>query len=233
VTWLAEPVDLVGALERNGPLIHSGGYLQMTGASFNPLEAIIPKFGTGVELLYVKDDPDPSAWNGYGVLQGFSRDTNSYRDLVISGRNVTINANGGKLNLPTSSVQQLKGQYVNVTGWQIPSQNVWYETPVQADVACTAGYVYRVEACGVINFSATGLLCYLGLAYNGTGLSSLQAIQIPTGTGVMNYSMIAYFTAVPTGTMRFATWMHSANVVGTGGFWPSAAQSLYVTEQRA
>jgi len=217
----------------NGPVVHTGGYLHIQGAAFNPTETIQPKVGTGVELLYIRDTPEPSAWNGYGILHAYSRDTASYRDLIITGRNVTINANGGKLALPAGSVQSLKGQYVGTTGWQVPAQNVWYETPVQVDVACTAGYVYRVEACGVINFSATGLLCYLGLAYNGTGLNSLQAIQFPTGAGIMNYSMLAYFAYVPTGTMRFAVWMHSANVGGTGGFWPSAAQSLYVTEQRA
>lgn len=217
----------------NGPVVHTGGYLQMTGALFNPPESIIPKFGTGVELLYVKDNPNPAAANGYGLLQAYSRDTSTYRDLVITGRTINLSVPaGGKVYLPAESANAFVGGIRWIGGWDIPQVNVWNETPVQVTATLT-GRTVRVEACGSIK-GATNALIYMGFGVDGTCiLDSMTAAQVVANNVHFGWAMVGYFlpSQAPAGVRRISVFMYS-NVAGSG-FWTGAYNSLYVTEQRA
>lgn len=219
-----------GVLSHNGPSLFAGGYLQITGALFNPPESIIPKLGTGVELLYVKDNPNPAAANGYGLLQGYSRDTNTYRDLYITGRNVTIGVNGGKLALPANSVQYLVGYARATSSYTIPAAG-WGETDVQFSPSWS-GATARIEwEVNMLSGPGVGTVHHVGLGIDGAlTWPSIGAYSSPGSGYVVRLSGVLYNQAPTTGVHRIAIWIYGP---AGAGLWNGAYSSLAVTEQRA
>lgn len=185
-----------------------------------------PMQGAGVEIVY-------SPVGLAGSIICYDRSLNQWRDLNLFGKNINLTPQeGGKVTMPSGTAQALLNQFTGTSAWQIPAQNSWYETPSQITVTTQAGATHRIEATGPTNWSAAGMLIYMGLGVDGgINYPSLWACTVPTG-GVVCYSMIMYVSGLAAGSHRFSVWMYMANS-GTGGFWPNAYQSLFVTEQRA
>lgn len=135
----------------------------------------------------------------------------------------------GKATLPAGTAQALLGSYTQGSNWQVPSINVWYESVAQVTVTCTTGAIQRFEASGTLNFSG-GQTVYVSPGMDGAVTQSTWAFAFQTNT-VVTYTTLVYFTGVAAGPHRFSVHLHST--AGTGGFWPNAVQTLYVTEQRA
>jgi hypothetical protein len=127
------------------------------------------------------------------------------------------------------SAQALIGQLTGPSGAQIPGTNAWYESPQQVTAFCLSGTTIRAEATGQPNFSG-GQTVYMAVAVDGGVGTSMWVHQFNQNT-VVNYTIIWYFTGLSGNTThRFAVAWYST--AGTGGFWPSASQALWVTEQR-
>ena len=124
--------------------------------------------------------------------------------------------------------QRLIGSKVAGSSWQVPSTNVWYETDQSVTVPCSPGAAQWFEATGTLNFSG-GQTVYISPGLDGSPTQSVWTYTFPSNQ-VVTYHARWYFTGL-LGTHRFAVLIHST--AGTGGFWSSAAQTLFISEQRA
>jgi len=216
----------------NGPVVHTGGYLHVQGAAFNPVETVQPKLGTGIEMFYVRDEPVPSAANGYGVLQAYSRETMTYRDLVISGKDVRIqNPGGGRTILPAGTAQALVGNWYTASGWVIPSANQWYESEVRANYTIASSPLVRFEFCLTLNTTIAGTVIYVGLGIDGVlTWASICVTGFPTAGLPQVVSGFMYHQGHPLGIHRASIWLYTS---GGGRFDAGASSGLWITEQRA
>jgi len=210
----------------NGPVVHTGGYLHVQGANHNPPETIVPKLGTGVELLYVKDDPNPAAANGYGLLQAYSRDRASFRPLYIHGDPLYLE---GNVRLPAGSAQALIGQWHQGSGWRLPASSQWLETDVRAS-STWSGAPLRIEwqACvQVVGHEAI----YVGLGIDGSLTWANEGAWIGAASGDFNtLTGVMYHVSVTPGVHRISLWLYGT---AGAGMYGGNNSSIWVTEQRA
>ena len=191
---------------------------------------LTPSSGAGVEFVYI----EPT-----GYVQSLARNPVVWKDLNISGKNITFYANGGAVNLPVNTiktadiqanaVQQLHGSYRSAASWAIPSISAWYESPVQV-TATVGGGVVRVEATGAFQGNTAGQVILLGLMVDGVmWIDSLLTVGTATANQVLGYSFACYVTPTA-GSHRFALAVYLT--AGTAQFWTSCYQHLWVTEQK-
>jgi hypothetical protein len=191
---------------------------------------LYPQSGRGLELLY-----DQTAKQG--LIYSYDRDAQVWTDLNLTGKNVMLNAPGGKVSLPAGTVQSTVG-----TRWigtyNLPAAGTWYESPVQQTATVTAGNMVRVEASGTVGHSVAGGIVYVGVGIDGaiaTGGDSMFCCQPNNGGGntITGYSFCAYLSSqiATSGAHRFAVFLHT-NAVGAS-MWAGGYQYIWVTEQRA
>ncbi|HZT54998.1 MAG TPA: hypothetical protein VFA35_02140 [Burkholderiaceae bacterium] len=184
-----------------------------------------PQSGRGTELGF-------QSTAAYGYLQVIDRDSQTWLDLQVSARNITLTATSGKVSLPAGTAQQLIGSYRAIAGWNIPATSAWYESVAQVN-ATTTGGVLRLEACGTVTHSVATAIMYIGLMIDGNpGYADSQTAVQPSLNGqLMPYSIIYYLGGLAAGAHRFSIMLYSPNM--GAGLWSGAFQNLYVTEQRA
>lgn len=223
------PVLAVGQGERsNGRQQLGSGLVTHRGIidsnSFRATGNLWPQHGAGLELIY--DQPSKT-----GYLQSYDRDASAYTDLNVTGKNVTLATNGGKVTLPAGTTQQLLGTYRQIAAWNIPATGAWYESNAQVSATTTGGLV-RLEACGSLTHPAANAVIYVGFMTDGSVTAdSLTVASSGTANWVSPYSIVYYFS--PSAALhRFSICLYT-NIAGASGFWSGAYQNLFVTEQRA
>lgn len=185
---------------------------------------LYPQSGRGLELTF-----SPTSSNG--SLQCYDRDTSAWLDLNINGKNINLNANGGKVSLPAGTAQQVLGSYRNLVNWNIPATSVWYESPVQCNVTATGGLL-RLEATGFVSHSVATAIVYVGFMLDGASAFDSQALAQPTiANANVPYSIIAYHQTAA-GPHRWSVMLYTPSG-GPAGMSTAAYQTMYVTEQRA
>ena len=192
---------------------------------------LYPQSGAGLELIYFQNNPPTTPMNG--TLQSYDRDAAAYTDLAISGKNITLQAQGGKVSLPAGSAQAVVGSWYQASGWSVPAAGQWLEseTPIQVS-ATTSGSPVRLETCGTLVCGLANQLIYVGMGIDGTIPLDSQMVQsLPTVNAVVGFCAIGYLTP-SAGLHRFSTFLYM-NAGPGGGLWAGGYHSLWVTEQRA
>jgi len=210
-------LDVTKGYERmsSGLWTHKGS---IDTASLRVTKAMYPSNGAGIEFTYA---------NNIGTIYPYDRDVGSYTDLTISGRNITLLPQGGKVSLPAGTAQNLIGEYFAAPAWSLPQTNAWLETPLQV-TGPFSGKRTRLDWRVTLNVTA---LCtvFSGIGIDGTiqwtlGLHTFQANEYATLCGTM-------YTAPSAATHRIGVFLN-ANITGVS-LTTSAYQILTVTEQVA
>lgn len=181
--------------------------------------------GSGLELAHY---PKLSS-----NVQSYDRDTSTWLDLNLYGKNIGLNPQGGKVSMPAGSAQALLGYYWNPVGWTVPQVNVWTESPVQASFTSSGTYPWRIEWGCTIGNPTKGAVVYVGVGIDGAiTFPSLALFHVPEANYLTTVSGTAYLTTPP------AAGPHRAGIfiyTGTAGTAINAGAyaTLWVTEQRA
>jgi len=201
-----------------------------------------PGAGAGMELGH------QTGPTGYGFIQAYDRDLNAWRDLYLSGKNVTIQATGGTLNLPANSVgssqiadgsiqtadiapnavQQLLGQYVGAPTWSTTTQN-WLATPLTCSITTGGGYL-RFESTFTASHSAANATWFLGFGWDGAVSIGLTSVVAPAVGNVISSTLI-YYGALSAGTHTVTTYVYMITA-GTLTIYTGINSVLFVTEQK-
>jgi hypothetical protein len=193
--------------------------------SFRAQGNLYPQSGRGLELLY-----DQTAKQA--LIYSYDRDAQVWTDLNLTGKNVMLNAPGGKVTLPAGTAQALIGSYRATSGWAVPAASGWYESAAQVNVTCLAGSVIRLEACGTATMNTLQALFYVGIMRDGAlYIDTQQCVQAAVAGGLNGWSIIAYDQNPLAGVHRYAVSCYLN--AGAGGFWSGSYTSFYITEQRA
>jgi hypothetical protein len=197
--------------------------------SFRAQGRLYPQSGAGVEVQY-----DQTAKGGFVI--SYDRDVAAYTDLNIGAKNITLTAQGGgKVSLPAGTAQNTSTARIIQT-WNIPAVGGWYESPLQINLAVTAGNQVRVEGCGTFTHAVAGAIIYVGLGLDGAlQLDSLMCPQVSLAGGVAGWAFTCYLGGqiTTTATHRFSVMLYTNAAGPPSGFWNGAYQYLAVTEQRA
>jgi hypothetical protein len=208
----------------NGLRVHKGVFdTSLLRATNN---VTVPRSGAGTEISF-----DPKGAQ-FGAIQAYDRDAGAYRDLYVVGKNVTVQANGGKATLPAGTAQQLLGQYYTASAWATSAPNTWQESPIQTPTFTSTGGVLRIEAHGSIVGSVLGSVIAMGLGIDGVVTwPSIQVLWPPANNAPVAYSFHMYHSSLAAGVHRVSVFVNVNTGVAT--LWASSNQGLWVTEQRA
>ena len=182
--------------------------------------------GSGLELVH--------APRSYSAIQSYDRDVSQWLDLNLNARNINLQPQGGRVQMPLGSATNLVGNRI-LQAWNIPAAGAWYETPLQQNLAVTAGNIVRIDCSGSLYHSVIPTVTYLGVMLDGAvALDSVQTTTCTLANATMPYGFTTYLGGQITtsGTHRFSLMLY-ANGGGAGGFWGGAYQCISVTEQRA
>jgi len=215
------------------------------GGSVRIGQPMAPRSGQGVEVGHY---PGPAVTQGY--ILSYDRDLNTFRDLTIQGKNVSIYAQaGGSLNLSASqlilpdgsittpmlapnAVQQLlTSSYLAGGSGAYSTINTWLETSVQIAATVFSGAVVRLEC--RLNFSVSAAAAVnVGIFYDHALLIGNQA-AVYTPSDLINWGQMVsfvYYYTPSAGTHTFGIGVNFS--AGTLTLSPGAYQALYVTEQK-
>lgn len=194
----------------------------------NPIGVAAAGGGSGLELAH--------APFSYSAIQSFDREHAAWLDLNIAAKNINLQPQGGKVALPSGTVQSAPAVIKYIATWNIPSTAVWTETPVQQVLAVTAGNIVRVEASGTLTCTQAGAVVYVGLGIDGGILhDSMFCAQPSNGSNTLaGYHVTGYFTSITTtGSHRFSVFLYTNGSPSVAGLWGGAYNYLWITEQKA
>lgn len=212
-----------------------GGGVRVTGYLNMPTGA-----GAGLEFGYI----EPA-----GYIQSYDHNSNTSRDLIINGRNITLAPQGGTLNLPAGSVTSaaiadgtiqtadlaanaataMLGWYLAAPSWTNTTLNTWMATPITSTVATTGG---TTLVFATLNFyhSAAGANTYVGLALD-SSVSMYHIVTTPTANGYVSCGLTWMVGSPPAGSHTFAIYIYQTNA-GTVTVSTGSHSNLLVVELR-
>lgn len=193
-----------------------------------------PKSGAGIEQLY-------GAQVGY--IQSFDRDANAYTDLVIAGRNVTLQPNSpGSLVLPAGSIptsalaagaaQAQIANYVGVPTFSSAVMNTWLATPVTCSgTPALSGALLRIEVTVTVAHTAANGQWQIALGWDGAVAVGLAYVAATAANMPATTSFVYYATGFSVAPHSWTVYLSNA-VAGTVSLYSGTYSVLYVTEQR-
>lgn len=209
-------LDVTKGYERmsSGLWTHKGS---IDTASLRVTKAMYPSNGAGIEFTYA---------NNIGTIYPYDRDVGSYTDLTISGRNITLLPQGGKVSLPANTAQATIGSYVATLNWT-QTTNAWTETPVAVTATCT-GVPCRIDFGVTMRSLTAGQDCYFGWGIDGAVQNGLGVMTAAAANGAMPFN--ATFNYTPSaGSHRFAAFTYTST---SSPMANNVNVYIFVTEQR-
>ena len=194
-----------------------------TGQAVSPRDGM--GSGNGMELVHI-----PKSGS---IVQSYDRDVGQYLDLVLAGKNITLQVQGGKLNMPQGSAQQLLGYWFQASNWAIPAINQWYESTVTVNFTTTGTYPWRIDWSTVCTATVAGQACYIGVGYDhALNWPSVSLLHVP-GVGYAVPCSGSLISQAPpaAGPHSVSLWMYGTSL--GNGFHSSAMSGLWITEMRA
>ncbi len=181
--------------------------------------------GAGVETYY-----NTAGNPGYGVIQCYDRDAQTYRDLAINARSITISTQqGGKVSLPAGSIQAHVVNYMGAPTWSSAQSGVWLETPV-GGTATFSGVECRIEA--TLNWTNNTLNSWtqFGWGLDNVVQAAVARAHTPNTSFLLSSTFILY-AVIPAGTHKVGVWLN--NNTGVTSLDAGTYQNFHVMEQRA